>query len=96
MSKKKKRLLRMRRNKKNVRFDDLISVLEDHGFAVRQGKGSHVMAERLTDEGTISIALVKPHQSKFVKVAYVKLALKEIDNVLAEQASEEEDNGTED
>ena len=96
MSKKAKRLSRIRRNKKTVRYDDLISVLEYHGFTIRPAKGSHIVAKRVSDERTISITIVKPHQSKFVKAAYVTLALKEIDNVLAEQASEEEANGTED
>ncbi|GAB5426502.1 MAG: hypothetical protein Crog4KO_36490 [Crocinitomicaceae bacterium] len=86
----------MRRNKKTVRFDELISVLEDHGFTIRPAKGSHIVAKRVSDEGTVSITIVKPHQSKFVKAFYVTSVLKEIDNVLAEQASEEEDNGRED
>ena len=96
MSKKKKRLLRMRRNKKNVRFDELISVLEDHGFSVRYGKGSHVIAKCPMNTGTLKVTFVKPHTSKFVKANYVISVLKVIDKIMAEQASEDEDDGRED
>ncbi|MEL6407898.1 MAG: type II toxin-antitoxin system HicA family toxin [Chloroflexota bacterium] len=91
MTKKEKRLRKIRQNRRNVRFDDFVSALQDYGFSIREGKGSHVMAERLTDNGTVSIALVKPHKGKYVKVTYVTRALKEIDTVIEEQQTVDED-----
>ena len=64
MTKKEKRMRKIRQNRRNVRFDDLISALQDYGFSIREGKDSHVMTERLTEDGTVSIALVRPHKSK--------------------------------
>jgi len=41
MSKRKKRLERIRQNSNNVSLDDLRRVLEDYGFEYKQTVGSH-------------------------------------------------------
>jgi predicted RNA binding protein YcfA (HicA-like mRNA interferase family) len=41
MSKRKKLLERIRRNPKNVSFEDLRKLLEHYGFELRRSRGSH-------------------------------------------------------
>ena len=42
MSKRKKRLEKIRRNPKNARKDELASVLEEYGFTLDLSEGSHM------------------------------------------------------
>ena len=43
MSKKKKLLEKMRRNPRNIRFEELENLLLAYGFEKRAGKGSHAI-----------------------------------------------------
>jgi hypothetical protein len=101
MVKKEKRLQRMRQNPKTVTYDILVSVLQEHGFVITAGKGSHVDA-RIEVGGRIwRDTLVKPHgNKKYVSPAAVKKSLKHIDEIEAWKAelaeSEESDNGDND
>ncbi|MCA9912537.1 MAG: type II toxin-antitoxin system HicA family toxin [Anaerolineae bacterium] len=95
MTKREKRLQKIRQNPRNVRYDDLITVLEDFGFTIHHGKGSHIGLRLETEEQTIKFTIVKPHETKFVKSVYVKMALKEIDRVIEASESEEEDGSDE-
>jgi predicted RNA binding protein YcfA (HicA-like mRNA interferase family) len=36
----------IRANPRSVRYRELVRVLEHHGVAIRQGKGSHLVAQR--------------------------------------------------
>ena len=44
MAKRDKRLEKARRNPKGFSFDELCQLYKDHGFTVRQAKGSHAVA----------------------------------------------------
>jgi predicted RNA binding protein YcfA (HicA-like mRNA interferase family) len=80
MSKKDKALDRIRNNPKNVRFEDLQAILEDFGFSVRHRTGSHAVFFHGKH------VVVVPFRKPFVKVAYVRLALTAIDDILADSA----------
>ena len=69
-----RRLRRARQNPKNVRFNDLVRIYEDHGFIVRTGKGSHCVAYH-PGTGTREVF---PHRNPMNQV-YVHRALKAID-----------------
>jgi len=77
MTRKSKREERIRNNPKNVSFDDLRGVLEDHGFSLAHGKSSHNVF--VHDETKKS--LTTPKSGNNVKPEYVKQALAAIDEV---------------
>jgi hypothetical protein len=94
MTKKNKRLREMRRNPHKVRYDDLIAVLQDYGFSIRDNKGSsHVFVSLTIGEHYWSDAVVKPHGgAQYINEKGMKNFLKkfsEIDSVLAKLAAEE-------
>lgn len=94
MSKRHKRLARIRQNPNNVSLDDLQTVLEDYGFEHRQTVGSHYTFS--VNIGDTTKLLVVPFRRP-VKVAYVKKALKLIDEVIAsKEVDNEPDDTTED
>jgi predicted RNA binding protein YcfA (HicA-like mRNA interferase family) len=76
MSKREKRLARLRRNPNDVSFDQLRRVLEDYGFEYRQTEGSHYHFSYTLGGATkvYSVPFRRP-----VKDVYVKRALKVID-----------------
>lgn len=79
MTKKDKRLQKIKQNPRHVRFDDLDRVLLSYGFERTQsGKGTSHYYYTL-GEHTLSI----PYKRPFLKSVYVKKAVKileEIDN----------------
>ena len=84
MSKQDKRLEAVRRNPKNVRFQELRTVLAAHGFSGRPGRGDHwIFAHPLLTEN-LSVDARRP----FLLLTYVKTALKAIDE--ADAASGED------
>lgn len=78
MSKRDKALKKMRDNPKNVRYDELISLLMHFGFEIRNPPGSHTVYwhRDLLEQRTI------PFNKPFVKKPYVIEALKMIDEIL--------------
>ncbi len=88
MTKKEKRLKRLRQNPYNVSFQELREVLEDFGFAARTRGGSHwfFRVELKGKVWKLTVPFKKPH----VKAAYVKKALKIIDEVM--EVENQEDN----
>jgi hypothetical protein len=89
MSKRQKRLARIRQNPKAVSFQELRQVLEDFSFELRpSGGGSHYFffAELEDQVWSLVIPLKKPH----VKDIYVKKAIAAIDEIIALQAEEED------
>lgn len=91
MSKRKKRLEKLRRNQKNVSFKDLQLILEDCGFELVRSSGSH-HSFSVTIDGESRLFVV-PYKHP-VKPVYIREALKLIDLIIAEQAepeTEEED-----
>lgn len=97
MAKRDKRLQKLRRNPKDVSFDELKRVLESYGFEHIRTVGSHhtfiaVIGER---NWRLTIPVHRP-----VKTPYIRQALQAIDEIraLQDQASEEgnEDEKSED
>lgn len=81
MSKRKKRLERIRQNPKNVSFEELRQVLEDYGFVLDRVVGSHYSFKRMQN----SSLFVLPYRKPAVKVVYVKKALQLIDTLGEDQ-----------
>jgi predicted RNA binding protein YcfA (HicA-like mRNA interferase family) len=86
MSKREKRLQRLRQNPNSVTFDDLTQVLSDAGFELDHVTGSHhVFRANVGDEvWTLVIPFARP-----VKPAYVRKAVNAIDEVLAAQTEQD-------
>ena len=89
MSKRQKRLERIRQNPNNVSLADLRSVLEDYGFEHRKTTGSHYTFSYVLDGSTR--LLVVPFRRP-VKLIYVKQALRIIDQIIQEQGEDEPDD----
>ena len=87
MSRRKKRLQRIRQNPKNVSLDDLCHALEDYGVMYLQTTGSHYTF-RYVLQGQTEL-LVIPFRRP-VKLAYVKQALKLIDQIIEEQGDDDD------
>jgi predicted RNA binding protein YcfA (HicA-like mRNA interferase family) len=89
MSKRKKRLERLRKNPKVVTIEQLRQVLEDHGFILKRIKGSHYLFEiELEGENrTLTIPVHTPH----IKVVYIKQSLQLIDTLASAEEEEVED-----
>lgn len=95
MTKREKRLQKIRQNPRNVPFDDLKSVLEDYGFVMRTGKGtSHRFFFRKIGDRAwpLTIPFKKPH----IKFVYVKQALEAIDEIIELTGEDEEENENDD
>jgi hypothetical protein len=86
MSKRKKRLERIRQN--NVSLEDLGGVLEDYGFQYKQTVGSHYTFTYYL--GGQKKVFVVPFRRP-VKRDYVKHAIKLIDQIIMEQGEDETD-----
>lgn len=61
----------LERNPKNIRYHELLAVLRELGFEVREGTRHGAIAVR----GTLRLTVPRPH-GKHVKPVYVRLALK--------------------
>lgn len=94
MSKREKRLARIRQNTRNVPFQDLQQVLLDHGFVLRFTTGSHYVFKAETDERSwsLSVPFRKPH----LKEVYVKKALEAIDEIRSLTEEELENDNSDD
>lgn len=90
MTKRSKRLEKLRRNPQSVSFDELRQVLEDFGFDLKRSKGSHhVYDVRVGDQVH---SLVIPYTKPYIKPVYVKRSLEIIDEIIEEQATAEEED----
>ncbi len=89
MSKRRKRLERLRQNPTNVSLDDLRHVLEDYGFVYKQTVGSHYIFSYVLDGQTK--LLVVPFKRPLQPI-YVKRAVKLIDQMIQQK----EDDGSDD
>jgi len=89
MSKREKRLQRLRQNPNNVIFEDLKSVLESEGFEHDHTTGSHYIfrASAGAEVFTIVIPFARP-----VKPVYVRKALAAIDALHKSQVDETSDD----
>jgi predicted RNA binding protein YcfA (HicA-like mRNA interferase family) len=86
VSKRQKRLEKLRQNPKDVSFEELRQVLEAEGFQLDHATGSHHVfrAEAGDEVLTVVIPFARP-----VKVVYVKQVLDAIDKRRAVQMEEE-------
>ncbi|MBI5667079.1 MAG: type II toxin-antitoxin system HicA family toxin [Chloroflexi bacterium] len=89
MSKRKKRLQRIRQNPKNVSFDELRHLLEDYGFVPDRSSGSH-HSFKVQIKGEY-ILFVVPYRRP-VKPNYVRDALQLIEQIEAELEAEDDDD----
>lgn len=89
MSKRRKRLERMKNNPRNVSFAELRSILEDYGFEMARSSGSHFTFKVMIDEKWISLAIpfARP-----IKHNYVKEAIRLIEEISAESEDADDDN----
>lgn len=78
MTRRQKRLEKIRQNPKNVKFADLRQLLEDYGFELKRTKGSHHTFVGMVGEEKVS--LVVPFK-KPLNTIYVKKALSIIDQI---------------
>lgn len=85
MSKRKKRLEKIRQNPTNVSFDEIRTLLEDYGVIVDRASGSHYLFEYTI--GNETRALVIPFRRR-VKLAYVNKAIKVIDAIIQERGDD--------
>ena len=82
MSKKEKRLQKIRQNKYKVRYRDYVSVLEDYGYEIWERKGSHRGAKIIINDQTWILTFVEPHGNrKFMHPEAVKELLVQIDEI---------------
>jgi len=91
MTKRQKRLQKLRQNPKDVSFEELRQVLEDHGFVLDHATGSHHIFRAVVEDQAFKVVI--PF-NRPVKPVYVRAALELIDQVNeARQAETEEENG---
>jgi predicted RNA binding protein YcfA (HicA-like mRNA interferase family) len=88
VSKRRKRLERIRQNATNVSLEDLRRVLEDYGFQYKHATGSHYSFSYILDRQTK--LFVVPFRRP-LKPIYVKQAIKLIDQIIQEQGEDEPD-----
>jgi predicted RNA binding protein YcfA (HicA-like mRNA interferase family) len=88
MSKRRKRLERIRQNPNNVSLNDLRRVLEDYGFEYKQSVGSHfTFSYMLYGETKLFVVPFR----RPVQFVYVKRALRVIDQIIEAQGEDEPD-----
>ncbi len=90
MSKREKRLQKLRKNPNNVSFDDLKKVLEDYYFEHVRTAGSHhtFIAKYDEKDWRLTIPFHRP-----IKQAYVMKSLEAIDEIIALHNEKEPDDG---
>ena len=82
MSKREKRLQKMRQNKYMVSYRDYVSILEDYGYEIWKRKGSHRGAKRTIDNKTWILTFVEPHGNrKFMHPEAVKELLAQVNEI---------------
>ena len=86
MTKREKRLERIRQNPNNVSLDALRRVLEDYGFEHKRTSGSHHTFS-YTQGGETKLFTVPFRRP--IKAVYVKKVLKLLDQIIEEQGHNE-------
>lgn len=89
MSKREKRLARIRQNPKNVSVDDLRVVLEDYGFEYKQTIGSHLTFAYMLEGKTKLFVL--PFRRP-IKPIYVRRAIEIIDQIIQERGDDDSES----
>jgi predicted RNA binding protein YcfA (HicA-like mRNA interferase family) len=93
MSKREKRLEKLRQNPKDVSFEELRQVLEDHGFVLDHATGSHHIFRRQINgiDLRVNIPYARP-----VKSRYVNQALEAIDRARSADKTESKERNNDD
>jgi predicted RNA binding protein YcfA (HicA-like mRNA interferase family) len=98
MTKREKRLKKLRQNPKNISFDDLKQVLEDYGFILDRVVGSHHIFRAVHGERSWRLTIPMKHPIKSIYVKQSITAIDEIqsmqpgqDTALTEQGAEDND-----
>lgn len=82
MTKSEKRLQKMRQNPLAVSFADLIKVLEDYGYEIREAKGSHYFVRIEIEGRSWKSTIVRPHsKKKSVDPRAIKSLLKQFEEI---------------
>ncbi|MFZ4816990.1 MAG: type II toxin-antitoxin system HicA family toxin [Phototrophicaceae bacterium] len=89
MSKREKRLEKLRQSPKDVSFEQLRQVLEDHGFILTKVTGSHHTFKRKI--GQEEIRLTIPYRKPLLAI-YVSQAIDEIDRIQSLEHGEEKND----
>jgi len=86
LSKREKRLLKIRQNLTNVSFDDAKQLLLDYGFEHKRSEGSHQFFKynKYGLKIDINIPFRRP-----IKEVYAKDVVKAIDRIIAEEKNHE-------
>jgi predicted RNA binding protein YcfA (HicA-like mRNA interferase family) len=89
VTKREKRLRKLRQNPKQITFDEIKQVLEDYGFIHVRTSGSHhtFIANLEGRDWRITIPFHRP-----IKPPYIRAALRMIDEILQIQGYEEQEN----
>lgn len=85
MSKREKAIAKLRQNPKNVRFEEIESILIGIGFTKRQEGTSHAVFTCGKHRLTV------PHRKPFVLPVYIKQVLAEIDKIDLEEAETDQE-----
>lgn len=88
MTKREKRLNKIRRNQKQVSKDELHQLLLDYGFQERGGKGSHTVYQHPIETAPIIVAAHGKHVPAYI----VKQALEAVDRILEREERDELDD----
>ncbi|MBZ0314863.1 MAG: type II toxin-antitoxin system HicA family toxin [Anaerolineae bacterium] len=88
MTKREKRLKKVRQTPKNVTKEELDIILKDFGFELSAGKGSHTVYQHSQLENPIVIAVHGTHVPAYI----VKQALEAIDQIISEVEQDEDEN----
>ena len=89
MSKREKRLQKIRQNPKDVSFDELKQLLQDYEFQLRRVTGSHHIFEYMLDEKRLKFILPL---GRPVKTHYIKDAVRLIDQIIESKGEGDEED----
>ena len=90
MTKREKRLQKLRQNPKTVSFDDLRTVLERFGFTLIRSSGSHFHFRAKVDDTIFQVTV--PLKRPYIKAVYIKRVLEVIDELISMSNDDEDDN----
>jgi predicted RNA binding protein YcfA (HicA-like mRNA interferase family) len=83
MTRRQKRLAKIRNNQKNVSKSELDQVLRDYGFVRREGKGSHTVYQHPSEATPVVVAAHGQHVPTYI----VKQVLGAIERVSEREAT---------
>ena len=89
MSKREKRLQKIKQNPKDVSFDELRQLLQDYEFQLRRVTGSHHIFEYILDAKRLKFILPL---GRPVKTYYVKDAVRLIDQIIESKGEGDEED----